>query len=73
MSSPASKPATSICSALVAWSADDKFFPVSDGEKLASIIPQGRLVLIEDSYTFSPIDQPEATAEAIVSFLKETE
>ena len=59
--------------ALVAWSADDKFFPVSDGEKLASIIPQGRLVLIEDSYTFSPIDQPEATAEAIVSFLKETE
>jgi pimeloyl-ACP methyl ester carboxylesterase len=58
--------------ALVAWSAEDKFFPVSDGEKLASLMPEGRLVLIEDSYTFSPIDQPEATAGEIVSFLEET-
>jgi len=59
--------------ALVAWSADDRFFPVSDGEKLASIIPQGRFVLIKDSYTFSMIDQPEALSEAIVSFLNETD
>ncbi len=58
--------------ALIAWSADDKFFPVSDGEKLASIIPDSRFVLIEDSYTFSMLDQPEATAEAFVSFLRET-
>ncbi len=59
--------------ALIAWSADDRFFPVSDGEKLASTIPQGRFVLIEDSYTFSMLDQPEATAGAIVPFLEETE
>ena len=57
---------------LIAWSADDKFFPVSDGEKLASMIPESRFVLIEDSYTFSMLDQPEATAGAMVSFLKGT-
>jgi pimeloyl-ACP methyl ester carboxylesterase len=58
--------------ALVAWSADDKFFPVSDGRKLAETIPGAKFVLIEDSYTFSAIDQPEALAGAIVGFLEET-
>ena len=59
--------------ALMAWATEDRFFPFSDGEKLASLIPQGRLVPIRDSYTFTPIDQPHATAEAIVSFLRDTE
>lgn len=57
---------------LIAWSADDKFFPVSDGEKLASIVPDGRFVLIEDSYTFSMLDQPGVTSDAMVSFLEKT-
>lgn len=59
--------------ALMAWAKEDRFFPYSDGEKLAKLIPQGRIVPIHDSYTFTPIDQPDATAEAIVSFLRDTE
>lgn len=58
--------------ALMAWAIEDRFFPLAHGARLAAMIPQGRLVPIEDSYTFTPIDQPEATAEAIVSFLRDT-
>jgi pimeloyl-ACP methyl ester carboxylesterase len=59
--------------ALMAWATEDRFFPFSDGEKLAGLMPQGRVVPIHDSYTFTPIDQPDATAEAIVTFLGDTE
>jgi pimeloyl-ACP methyl ester carboxylesterase len=59
--------------ALMAWATEDRFFPFSDAEKLAALLPDGRLVPIHDSYTFTPIDQPHATADAIVSFLRETE
>ena len=59
--------------ALMAWAVEDRFFPYSDGEQLAAMIPQGRLVPITDSYTFTPIDQPIVLAEAIASFLLETE
>lgn len=59
--------------ALMAWSTEDRFFPYAHAERLAALMPQGRVVPIEDSYTFSPIDQPDATAEAIVSFLRDTE
>ena len=51
--------------ALVAWSADDKFFPVEDGRKLASTLPGGRFELIADSRTFSMLDQPDALAALI--------
>jgi pimeloyl-ACP methyl ester carboxylesterase len=59
--------------ALLAWAPEDRFFPFSDAEKLAAMIPQGRLVAIHDSYTFTPLDQPDATAQAIISFLRDTE
>ncbi len=58
---------------LLAWAPEDKFFPYSDAEKLASMIADARLVPIHDSYTFTPIDQPHATADAITSFLHDTE
>ena len=59
--------------ALMAWAVEDRFFPYSDGEQLAAIIPQGRLVPIRGSYTFTPIDQPIVLADAIAAFLRETE
>ena len=58
---------------LLAWAPEDKFFPYSDAEKLANMIPDARLVPIHDSYTFTPIDQPHATADAITAFLRDTE
>jgi pimeloyl-ACP methyl ester carboxylesterase len=53
--------------ALVAWAADDKLFPVEHGRRLADLLPQGRFVLVEDSRTFVPEEQPERLAELISS------
>lgn len=58
--------------ALIAWSREDKFFPTSDAERLAAVIPNARLEWIDDAYTFSPEDQPERLAELIAGFTSET-
>lgn len=57
--------------ALVAWSADDRFFPVEHGRRLAALLPNARFELIEGSRTFSPEDQPERVAELLLDFLRQ--
>lgn len=57
--------------ALIAWSADDRFFPRADAERLAATIPGARLEWIEGARTFSPEDRPERVAELIASFARE--
>jgi pimeloyl-ACP methyl ester carboxylesterase len=57
--------------ALIAWSREDAFFPPADGEALAAALPDARLEWIEDSYTFSPEDQPERLAGLIAGFVRE--
>ena len=54
---------------LLAWSAEDPLFPYSDAVKLAGMLQDARLEPIADSYCFSMLDQPEALAGAITSFL----
>ena len=54
--------------ALIAWSADDAFFPLQDGRRLADALPDSRLEVIEHARTFSMIDRPDALAELIVGF-----
>ena len=56
---------------LIAWAPEDRFFKLRFGERLAAAFPNSRLELIEDSYTFVPIDQPERTAELIAAFARE--
>ena len=56
---------------LIAWAPEDRFFKLKYGERLARDFPNARLELIEDSYTFVPIDQPERTAELIAAFARE--
>jgi pimeloyl-ACP methyl ester carboxylesterase len=58
--------------ALIAWSADDRFFPLDDARRLAATIPGARLEWIEGSRTFSPEDQPERLAELIGDFARTT-
>jgi pimeloyl-ACP methyl ester carboxylesterase len=48
---------------LIAWSADDAFFELGDGERLASIIPHARLEVIDNARTFSMIDRPDRLAD----------
>jgi pimeloyl-ACP methyl ester carboxylesterase len=54
---------------LLAWATEDRVFPVREAERLLADLPQGRLELIEDSYTFTPEDQPGRLAELIAAFV----
>jgi pimeloyl-ACP methyl ester carboxylesterase len=57
----------------IAWSRDDKFFPLEHAERLAQSFPNARLDWIEDSRTFSPEDQPERLADLIREFAEAPE
>jgi pimeloyl-ACP methyl ester carboxylesterase len=57
--------------ALIAWSREDAFFPVSDARSLAATLPHARLEWIDDSYTFSAEDRPDRLAELIAGFVRE--
>jgi pimeloyl-ACP methyl ester carboxylesterase len=54
--------------ALLAWAREDRFFPVAHAQRMADLLPQGRLELIDDSYTFVSEDQPERLAQLIRDF-----
>jgi pimeloyl-ACP methyl ester carboxylesterase len=56
---------------LIAWAPEDRFFKLRFGEQLARAFPNSRMELIEDSYTFVSIDQPQRTAELIGAFARE--
>ena len=43
--------------------------PPEHGRRLAELLPQGRLVEVEDSYTLIPLDQPAALAQLIREFV----
>ena len=54
--------------ALVAWSADDEFFPLEDGRRLAATLANARLEVIDRARTFSMIDRPDELAGLIAEF-----
>lgn len=54
--------------ALVIWATEDRVMPPDHGRRLADLLPQARLVHIDDSYTLIPLDQPAAFARAIREF-----
>jgi pimeloyl-ACP methyl ester carboxylesterase len=54
---------------LLAWAREDRFFKVELAERLLERLPNGRLELIDDSYTFVPFDQPERLAELVREFV----
>lgn len=53
---------------LLVWSPDDRVFAIEDAERYAKALANGRLVPIEDAYSFTPEDQPTPLAEAIARF-----
>jgi pimeloyl-ACP methyl ester carboxylesterase len=56
--------------ALLAWAADDKFFPARHARQLAAILPDARVELIPGSRTWVMRDQPEQTARLIAEFAR---
>ena len=53
---------------LLAWAPGDWLFPIEAAERLASEVPNGRIVEIADAKTFVPVDQPQRVAEEIEAF-----
>jgi pimeloyl-ACP methyl ester carboxylesterase len=53
--------------ALIAWGAEDRFFPFSDAERLAATLPNARLERIPNARAFVQLDAPERLAEMIGS------
>jgi pimeloyl-ACP methyl ester carboxylesterase len=53
---------------LFAWSPEDRVFPIAHAERYAAALADGRLVRIDDAYSFTPEDQPERLAAAIRGF-----
>ena len=50
---------------LIAWSADDVFFELADGERLAATIPNAKFEVIDGARTFSMVDRPDRLAELL--------
>ncbi|HTJ44850.1 MAG TPA: alpha/beta hydrolase [Kofleriaceae bacterium] len=53
---------------LLVWGADDPFFPLALGERLAAALPDAYLTRVDGASTFVSLDQPEALASHIVRF-----
>jgi pimeloyl-ACP methyl ester carboxylesterase len=58
--------------ALVLWARGDKVMPPEHGRRLAALLPQGRLVEVDDSYTLIALDQPARFAAAVRDFVGAT-
>ena len=48
--------------------AEDQVFPIAHAQRYAEALPTPSLIEIEDSYSFTPEDRPDALAAAIRSF-----
>jgi len=57
--------------ALLAWSTEDRFFPIAHARRLAEILPDARVVEVQDAYSFVPEDQPERLAELVADFVRQ--
>ena len=54
---------------LVLWSPDNKVMPLAHGHRLAALMPQARYAEIPDAYVLSMLDDPEAVAREMGTFL----
>jgi len=59
--------------ALVVWAAEDRVMPPEHGRRLAALLPQGRLVEVDDGYTLLPLDRPAELARIIREFVRATQ
>jgi pimeloyl-ACP methyl ester carboxylesterase len=55
---------------LFAWAREDRVFPISLAERLATILPNARIAPIDDAWTFVSLDQPQVLADLIVDFVR---
>ncbi|MEV6792148.1 alpha/beta hydrolase [Streptomyces sp. NPDC051320] len=58
--------------ALVVWATEDRMMPRAHGRRLAELLPQGRLVEIDDSRTLIAEDQPQQLTTTLREFIADT-
>ena len=54
--------------ALLVWGLRDRFFPLTEAERLKAVLPKARLETVENARTFVQLDAPERVAEQVVGF-----
>jgi pimeloyl-ACP methyl ester carboxylesterase len=57
---------------LLIWSGEDEVFSLEHARRYAEALRNGRLVTIEDAFSFTPEDQPAAVATALREFVSLT-
>jgi pimeloyl-ACP methyl ester carboxylesterase len=50
------------------WSSEDPVFPLEHARRYSEALPNAQLVEIDNSYSFTPEDQPQADADVLASF-----
>jgi pimeloyl-ACP methyl ester carboxylesterase len=55
---------------LLAWTTEDRLFPLELAHRLAGLLPRATVVTIDDSYTFVPEDQPELLTKLVIDFAR---
>lgn len=58
--------------ALILWGREDRVMPPGHASRLAALMPDARLVLLEDAYTLLSEDRPGAVAAEMRAFMAET-
>jgi pimeloyl-ACP methyl ester carboxylesterase len=58
---------------LLAWTPEERWFPLSLAERLADTFPNAEIVHIHDAYVFLMEEQPKRLADVMRSYLGETE
>ncbi len=58
---------------LLIWGDKDTATPLSDGKKMASLIPNSKLVVFENATHYSFLDKPKEFETALIDFLKEAQ
>lgn len=54
---------------LVVWAREDRMMPLEHADRLSALYPDATKVVIDDSWTLIPEDQPEAMAAALREFV----
>lgn len=53
---------------LVVWAREDRMMPLAHADRLVELYPDARKVIVDDSWTLIPEDQPQVLAELLRAF-----
>ncbi|TCJ94938.1 alpha/beta fold hydrolase [Nocardia alba] len=54
---------------LVVWAREDRMMPLAHADRLVALFPHASKVIVDDSWTLVPEDQPQAVAAALRAFV----